>query len=389
MADNFWMRAVALVGIAVVLIGDGLALATHDPASKGSAPQSSASGALAPVVPQLEAFVEQARGLKFKEAVPVDLLSKNEFTAKLREGDDSGDGNGGAGDDQAAFAGFLRALGLVHGAVDLNAASDAIQEDGIVGFYDPKEKRLYVRGVEPTPFVRQVLVHELTHALDDQHFGLDRPALDESDDESSESFRALVEGSAVTVEQKYVESLAEAEQEQAAAEEDAAGGSSSDDIPEVVGRLLSYPYVVGPRLVDALVKAGGEARLEQALVDPPVTSEQTLHPDKFLAGEGVLPVDRPAAEGKVVDRGVLGEVVLLLMLEEVLPTPVARKAAAGWGGDKYVAWMSGGRTCLKWAIAMDTPTDSAELASGLRTWEDKNPGASVQVGDNIVVTNCG
>jgi hypothetical protein len=382
--DNFWLRAGACVGIAIVLIGDGLALATHG--SSGSSSKSAAPpAALAPVLPTLEAFVERARGLKFKEPVPVDLLSKEAFTAKLREGDSSGGGGG----DQAAFAGFLRALGLVHGPVDLNAAASAVEEDGIVGFYDPKEKRLFVRGVDPTPFVRQVLVHELTHALDDQYFKLDRPNLDDRNDESSESFRALVEGSAVAVEQKYVASLSEAEQQQASDEENAASGSASDAIPDVVARLLGYPYVVGPRLVDALVQAGGEARLEQALLNPPVTSEQTLHPEKFLAGEGTIPVDKPAPEGKVVDHGVLGEVVLLLMLEEVLPNPVAHKAADGWGGDQYVAWMSGGKTCVKWAIVMDTPTDTAELVSALRTWEGKNPGAAVQVGDTIVVSNCG
>ncbi|HEX8770589.1 MAG TPA: hypothetical protein VF711_07470 [Acidimicrobiales bacterium] len=387
--QNFWLRALVAVAIAIVLIGDGLALATHS-STDSSSDAAATPAALAPVLPGLEAFVEQARGLKFKEPVPVDLLSREAFTAKLREGDSSAsdEDDGGAG-DQAAFAGFLRALGLVHGAIDLDAASSAIEEDGIVGFYDPKEARLFVRGVEPTPFVRQVLVHELTHALDDQYFKLDRPSLDDRNDESSESFRALVEGSAVTVEQKYVDSLSGPEKQQASDEEGAVSGGGSDAIPDVVARLLSYPYVVGPRLVDALVQAGGEARLEQALLDPPVTSEQTLHPDKFLAGESVVPVDKPAPEGKVVDRGVLGEVVLLLMLEEVLPNPVARKAAAGWGGDHYVAWSSAAKTCVKWAIKMDTPTDTAELVSALRTWEGENAGASVQVGDTVVVTNCG
>ncbi len=389
MTDNFWMRAVACVGIAVVLIGDGLALANHSSSARDSSESGAAPpAALAPVLPALEAFVEQSRGLKYKQPVPIDLLSTTAFTAKLRESDSSG-GNSGGG-DQAAFEGFLRALGLVHGPINLNAAASAVEEVGIVGFYDPKAKRLFVRGVDPTPFVRQVLVHELTHALDDQYFNLDRPNLDERNDESSESFRALVEGSAVTVEQKYVASLSEADQKQAADEESSGSGSASDAIPDVVARLLSYPYVVGPRFVDALVQAGGEARLEQALLNPPVTSEQTLHPEKFLAGEGPIAVAKPAPEGKVVDRGVLGEVVLLLMLEEVLPTAVARKAAAGWGGDQYVAWRSGaGKTCVKWATVMDTPTDTAELVSALHTWQEKNPSATVQVGDAIVVTNCG
>jgi hypothetical protein len=407
MTDNFGIRAVVCVGIAIVLIGDGLILATHDgdpgtttaesvaaddsSSSDTSASDGAASSDLSPIVPELEAFVETARGLKFKEPVPVDFLSSKAFTAKLRDGggsdDDDDDEEGPA--DQAAFEGFLRALGLVHGSIDLGAAAAAVEEDGIVGFYDPEEKRLYVRGVEPTPFVRQVLVHELTHALDDQHFDLDRPELDDRNDESSESFRALVEGSAVAVEAKYVASLSDAEQQDAADEENSAGSSAAADIPEIVGQLLSYPYAVGPGLVEALVDAGGEARLEEALANPPVTSEQTLHPEKFLSGEGAASVPKPVADGKIFDRGVLGEVVLLLMLQDVLPRPVARKAAAGWGGDQYVAWAKGDKTCVRWSMVMDTPTDTAELVSALRKWEESNVGASVQAGETVTVTNCG
>jgi len=67
---------------------------------------------------------------------------------------------------------------------------------GVVGFYDPETKQLVVRGTDTTPFTRRVLAHELTHALDDQHFDLNRQQLDKADDETGFGFSALVEGNA-------------------------------------------------------------------------------------------------------------------------------------------------------------------------------------------------
>src|SRR3712207_9092098 len=70
----------------------------------------------------------------------------------------------------------MRALGLVDGPFDASVL-DAGAEEGVLGFYDSQRRRLYVRGDAATPAVRRVLVHQLTHALDDQHFGLERPPL--------------------------------------------------------------------------------------------------------------------------------------------------------------------------------------------------------------------
>jgi len=70
--------------------------------------------------------------------------------------------------------GVLKALRLIADKVDLGEVAKK-QAGDVVGFYDDHKKSLYVRGVDPTPFAKEVIVHELTHALDDQHFGLDHP----------------------------------------------------------------------------------------------------------------------------------------------------------------------------------------------------------------------
>ena len=78
---------------------------------------------------------------------------------------------------------MLHALGLLDGRPDLARAEQELQGTSVVGFYDPKTKELYVRGVDAKASVRHVLVHELTHALQDQWFSIDRtfPTDDETE----------------------------------------------------------------------------------------------------------------------------------------------------------------------------------------------------------------
>src|SRR4051812_16466537 len=169
--------------------------------------------ALEAFIPTAEAFVEQHRGLKFKQPVKVTLLDDAAFKKRLLADEKT---------DQAQVekaTKVLRALGLIQGNVDVGKAMEALLGDAVVGFYDPKTKELFVRGAQPTPYVRQVLVHELTHALQDQHFAIDRPDLDKADDERGDAFQALVEGDAVRIDTEYRESLSAEERQQAEREE--------------------------------------------------------------------------------------------------------------------------------------------------------------------------
>ncbi len=370
------------VAVVAVLVGDGIALVAHgrDPVDAEPVP---AESSLARALPRLEAFVERTRGLRFKRRVQVELLSADAFTDRLRDVEEPLDEEEAAADAES-FEGFLRVLGLAVDDVDLAAVSDSIDEHGVLGFYDPAEGALYVRGTALGPFEELILVHELTHALEDQHFGLDRAELDERDDESSDSFLALAEGSAVVVEQRFLESLPPEERRIAEAGEDAAGQENAD-LPEVIDALFGYPYRAGPEFVAEVLAAGGQARLDAALVEPPTTSEHILHPERFLAGEGPKPVGRPPADGRVADAGVLGERVLALVLSQDGRPSVGRRAAEGWGGDRYVLWTSGGRTCLRWNLVMDTASDTTELVAALRAFTARNRGARVESTDPVVV----
>jgi hypothetical protein len=359
-----------LAGLVVALLAAGISTAVvRRTGAGGGGDERLVDPGLAPVIAELEGFVESARGLRFLRPVDVAVLSDFAFRRKLSDG--------GAVDEPEADAeeGVLRALGLLDPGDDLGGVAD-LDPDAVAGFYDTDTKELVVRGVRLTPFVRQVLVHELTHALDDQHFGLNRDLVD---DEAALAFEALAEGDATSVERRYVASLPPAERKAADHEEDATfGGGDPVNLPEVVVALADFPYDDGAELVEALRRAGGTGRVDAAFGAPPTTSAEVLHPDRFLAGRSRVPAPPVVAAGRVVEEGVLGELVLRLVVSGSVPEAEAGRAAAGWAGDRYVAWRAGRRTCVRAAVVLDSPADAGELTAALRRWATDHPGGQVE-----------
>jgi hypothetical protein len=396
-----WVFATLAVAIAVLLVaGVGGALSVGREESPTSPPPSSIltspgggaspsapdpRGQLEALIPQLQQFVEQARGLAFKAPVKVTFLADADFRARLallRERSQADR------DEVETAEGVLRALGLLEGDVDLAKAADSLLGAAVAGLYDAEADELVVRGDEPSAQVRATLVHELTHALQDQHFQLHRPGIDERDDEAGQAFTALAEGDAVRIEQLYLESLPLAEQKRVEAEEQAAAAAIGRDVPRVLLEVLAFPYLAGPLFVAALMRQGGPSRVDAAFSSPPTTSEHLLHPETFLAGDGGRPVATPPADGTVIDEGVGGEFGLLLMLSRGLAEWEARDAADGWGGDRYVAWRKGPRTCVRAALVMDSTEASARLAAALRRWADRHGNATVSGSDPVTLTAC-
>ncbi|MEP7105563.1 MAG: hypothetical protein ABI838_06935 [Chloroflexota bacterium] len=346
------------------------------PASPHSTP--SASPDARAFIPVAEKFVEDHRGLKFKRPVDVTFLSDADFKARVttRTDKDRADLNTEFKD--------LRALHLVPAGLDIVKAEDELLGSGVIGFYDPKTKELVVRGTDASPATRHVLVHELTHALQDQYFPLD--ALDsDNEDERPVAWRALIEGDAVTVENQYIATLTTEERRQL---NSGPGGAPPTDVPTVMIELLSFPYAVGPRFVDAVKNArGGLLGLDGAYREPPKTSTEVIHPDRFLNGFAAAQLAAPAADAPEFDHGMLGEMGLSLILERLRPLTTAdvRDLAQGWRGDRYVAWDAGGQSCIRSVWALDTPEHGARLAAAFGGIQ----GATVSGGGPVVLLLCG
>ena len=346
-----------------------------------------ADGELEAVVNELTAFVEAERGLEFLEPVDVELADDDEFEQRLLDDFEEED-EADIRDTEAVF----RALGFIDDDVDLVEQLKGVLSGGVVGFYDAETNELVVRGLEATPYTRTVIVHELTHALDDQHFELLRPELDEADDETGFGFSALVEGNASVVEEAYAETFTDDEQAEADEEEDAVGGDTDfTQFPTILLGLISAPYELGPPLVEAIIDENGQDGVDAAFDAPPVSSEQVLDPRFFLSGEEPLEVAEPPADSESFDQGTFGQLLLFLLLDDGgVDTGLVREATVGWGGDQYVAWNEGDETCVRVTFEGDTGADTAEMAEGLAAWAEGRDGADVSAaGDQVILTSCG
>ncbi|HWH36111.1 MAG TPA: hypothetical protein VNT56_12435 [Acidimicrobiales bacterium] len=364
-------------------------LASEPPTTVAPPPTTTAAPAPATAlerrVAELSAFVADARELDFLRPVPVQLLDDEAFVERLlRDVEENRE-------DTDQIEKVLRAMQLIEPGVDLFESYLAYYGNAVLGFYDPETDELVLRGVELNPYVEVTLVHELTHALEDQHFELDRPDIFEADDERALGFSSLIEGVALTVESAYRATLSDGERE--AADREAAAFSrraGASPIPAIITSLSQFPYLAGPFFVAALLEEGAEDRVNAAYADPPATSEQILDPGIYLRGEQPVAVPPPPAGGAVINEGSFGEWAVDLTLRRHLDSITAGTASDGWGGDSYVAWDEGERTCVRLAFAMDTPADLGQLDGAWRQWARAHGDATVETTTDLVtVTACG
>jgi hypothetical protein len=331
-------------------------------------------------VDEITAVVEAERGLTFTEPVDVELAGEGEFQRRLLDDFDE------SVDELQETEVLLKAFGLVEQDVDLVESMRTLLGAGVVGFYDAETDELVVRGTALTPYVRTTIAHELTHALDDQRFDLDRPEYDDADDEIDFGFSALVEGNARRVEEAYLAGLSDEEQLDAATEElSLAGGLDLGDVPLVLVDLISAPYGLGQDFVVQLLDDGGQEALDAAFGAPPRTSEQVIDPAAYEAGEGAIEVPVPAVSGRVVDEGVAGQYLIQLVLEEALDADSAREAATGWGGDSVVTWRDGQRPCATLTAVGDDAGETAELRGAFEEWAVEGGPAGTGTGPDVTM----
>lgn len=332
-----------------------------------------------PRVDELASYVEQERDLDFAHPVHVDFLDARAYSEATRgEVAESTDADLEASRRDVAR---LRAMGLLGGDVDLDDAVDEVADEGTLAFYSTVDDRIRVRGTEMTVDLRVTLVHELTHALQDQHFDLDR--IDEFEQAgSSFGFRALAEGDAIRIEEAYIdEELTERERARVRATEEGETGAPAEEalegVPDGLIALFSAPYALGPPLVAAIAVRGGNDEVNRAFRDPPTTDEHLFDLLTYLDHEGSVDVGRlePGAGEEVFDEGELGAVGWYLLLASHNNPFETLEAADGWGGDAYVAYVTADDTvCLRARFVGDSDDDSDEMAEALGLWRDRMPG---------------
>jgi hypothetical protein len=256
----------------------------------------------------------------------------------------------------------------------------------VAGFYDPHGAQLYLADWLDLALQRPTMAHEIVHALQDQHFDLrrfTRPLRDQSDEQLARS--ALVEGDAMVAMLEWqsgqdVTTLAEAMFQVDRLEALGGGSPKLAQAPAMVRASLLFPYVHGLRFIRSLRRLHGWGRIDQAFREPPCSSEQILHPEKYLAGEApdaIEPAPLPLLAQPELRRDTFGELGLRLLLEALAGAESApncnrdealSRAVEGWGGDRMVAYGGGdGAVSVVLLTTWDSEADALEFADELST----------------------
>jgi uncharacterized iron-regulated protein len=210
---------------------------------------------------------------------------------------------------------------------------------GLQGYYSPRDKALFLYDDLAGNYERGVLIHEMVHALQDQHFGLAKLHQQEFGSDAELARAALIEGDATFT---MIE-LLKKDQPRVAAMLDS-------PLEKAKNLRNAFLYAQGARYVQALKEKGGWEAVNAAYRFPPRATAQILFP-----GERFSAID--LGPGKI--RGAYGIVELLHDTVETRPDSV--KAAAGWRGDRVIEEGKG----TAWVIAFATPEDARRCFTAL------------------------
>jgi hypothetical protein len=289
----------------------------------------------------------------------------------------------------------LAAFDLVDPDIDMYDLLVRLYAEQIAGFYDPETEQLYVIADAGLmgQLERLTYAHEFTHALQDQHFDLEALGLRDDadevyDDEYLSAIQALVEGDASLTQRRFMSTYYSADDMATLMQESLKVDSSVlDAVPDVLRESLFFPYNYGEVFVRALYDEGGQAAVDAAFANPPVSTEQILHPERYQSGDApqivsLSPLTDTLGPGwRLVYEEVWGEFSTRYYLAQQIAQDEAEAAAEGWGGDRYAVHYreSDGGSVLAWRIVWDTPADAEEFVDAYVTFADKRSGHAADV----------
>lgn len=341
--------------------------------------------------PLLEA-AERIRGLRFLRPVPTRVQSQSDIVAFVRARIER--------EDLERARIFYVALGLLPPDLDVERMILALMGEQVVGYYDADEGRMVVRDDVVRAIVERgdpasspdalVLVHEYVHALQDQHLGLRSLQNEHRSIDAENALASLVEGDATLAMLGWVfalrgQPLSRLTRNPAlvasllASQPRLAGGAELDAAPAIVRAPLLSRYLDGLLFCSHLHGQGGFSAVNEGFRRLPESTEQILHPERYLRRERPEPVFMPAlpeldAAGYVVhDEDTLGELEASVYFALGTGEDRDAAAAAGWAGDRIRVYVRQGTTAAVWFSTWDDEREAIEAEAAAARVRDRVP----------------
>ncbi len=292
---------------------------------------------------------------------------------------------------------LLITFGLLPAGTSIRTTMLDFQTGQVAGYYSPDKDELFVvsrsGGLGPTELV--TYAHEFTHQLQDQAIDLNSLGLDSIDQSDRQlAHLALVEGDAVSIQSQWMLTNLTPEQlgQLIGSSLDPKALEALQNAPPYIRETAIFPYQDGLAFVTASTATDGYEALEAVYDAPPSSTEQILHPEKYLVREEPTSVTIPdrvktalGAGWTVAGQDTLGELVLRIWLSlGRVPRAEAIAAAAGWGGDRLVMLRGpNGAVAVGMITTWDTAADATEFQAAATSAVGAQRPAGVVASDGL------
>lgn len=341
-----------------------------------------AEGPTPPTIAQVMDEVEQIRGFGFTQRVVAEPVTQVEIAEGYAEYLDTAFPEDFYGGRSLAW----QTIGVIPQGTSIREELLEYGSTQVIGYYDTVTSELVFIGEEdPSPLERVTLAHELTHAIDDQRFGLEQIDFLGADcrEEEVQAALGLVEGSATFFMLRWAQTFLTTEEQVQLSGEAAAQEPPPSDIAPFIDAVQQWPYSAGLAFITALESRGGLEAVDAAFRDMPVSTEQIIHPERY-PNDVPTPADvEDLAEAlgpgwEDLDVLGIGEMWLDQALRLRLDAGRAAEASSGWDGGIYRAWSDGSDAAVVLATVWDTERDAREFANAMGSWiEDGDQIAAV------------
>ncbi len=347
--------------------------------------QESGTSELLKVADEMVQTTVRLRGLEPKAPIKKGVKSRAEISKYLDE-NARDDVNPGELEKEGRM---LRKLGLIPAEIEYREFTLRLLTEQVGGFYDTDKKTFFIASWLPAAEQKPVMVHELTHALQDQHFdvgGILKQDRKLNNEDRALAHAAILEGDGMVVMLNY---LLEPVKRHFADLPDLAFIMRTQmstmqsqfavfrSAPVFLQEVLLFPYGYGASFLQNVWKQNPSWQsINKIYSDLPASTEQVMHPEKYYATRdepkpvsGETLAAKLGENWKITYNNVLGEFCLGLLMNLHLTGERSRRSAAGWGGDQVLLLENeAGKDAVLVRTIWDTPEDAEKFYTSMVEW---------------------